>query len=673
MGTEKRTWCVLLADNDPDFLATRAEHLSDAGFRVLMANTLAEARRLLAEAHVHLAVIDIRLVDDDDEKDISGLTLAKDPAYRLLPKIILTAFPIFQAVREALKPTPDGPAPAVDFLDKKEGSEAFIQAVNRALDRHVRLSWELQIDWNPQDPSFLHLAKLLQPELCNEIVAQRAYELEDLCRRLFYDCPRIRVGGVLWQSGSRFCLPVLLPLPRAKIGCQILVCGRGDTPEEELLRAADRVPTALGSLSQARTARTDRFQGVAYELADADMESLQTLRLRLQSEKRGPLRAALKHLLDEVLNAWHQEEPEMDPGHDLMTLYRQRTGLEDDGLSREEVEHRVYDLLKMVPSTDQVKIEREAGAIRFHFPADTPLICPDPVAAIYEPLKGYGPPVQCRLSPGRLTADSILIDLTQRAWLTDWAGMGVAPQWWDFVCLEAAIRFDLVQPPDWMAQNALEACLMEPADLEKPLQEQEVMADLQTKVALIEEIRRKAANEAGPDPRPYFAGLLVWAVSAMAQYHPDRLYAQAERRRALHLLQAAARLASRLSEPASPPTEEPMLSAGENSRDSVPVPYLDQDGVLWIAQDRPIYLPPQQLALFRCLWDQAREVVSRQKLVEEGLSEAFDQLDSYQPGRLNMGIQRLRKTLKRCTGRADLIKTVRGRGYRLDMGGEQAS
>ena len=62
---------VLFADNAPDFLNTRAEFLENAGYHVVKAYTLEEARQLLANAHIHLAILDIRMVDDDDERDVS--------------------------------------------------------------------------------------------------------------------------------------------------------------------------------------------------------------------------------------------------------------------------------------------------------------------------------------------------------------------------------------------------------------------------------------------------------------------------------------------------------------------------------------------------------------------------------------------------------------------------
>ena len=120
---------VLFADNERDFLDTRAEYLESAGYLVLKADSLEQARQLLAETRLHLAILDIRLVDDDDDHDMSGLTLAKDPAFSPVPKIMLTGFPTYQAVREVLGPVVEGLPPAVDFLAKREGPEAMVQAV----------------------------------------------------------------------------------------------------------------------------------------------------------------------------------------------------------------------------------------------------------------------------------------------------------------------------------------------------------------------------------------------------------------------------------------------------------------------------------------------------------------------------------------------------------------
>jgi predicted nucleotide-binding protein len=123
---------ILFADNDPDFLKTRCEYLEQEGYNVITASTPIEARDLLLQGMVDLAVLDVRLEDDDDEKDTSGLILARELALSV-PKIILTGFPSVDAAREALGSKGNGLPLAVDFIAKSEGPKALEEAVKKAL------------------------------------------------------------------------------------------------------------------------------------------------------------------------------------------------------------------------------------------------------------------------------------------------------------------------------------------------------------------------------------------------------------------------------------------------------------------------------------------------------------------------------------------------------------
>ena len=123
---------ILFADNDPDFLETRAAFLAQLGYRVVTAHDPAEARRLLAGGGIDLLVVDLRLHDDEDEKDISGLDLVREVAGSV-PKILLTAFPSVDTVREALGSQIEGLAPAIDFVAKREGPGRLLQAVRYAI------------------------------------------------------------------------------------------------------------------------------------------------------------------------------------------------------------------------------------------------------------------------------------------------------------------------------------------------------------------------------------------------------------------------------------------------------------------------------------------------------------------------------------------------------------
>ncbi len=128
---------ILFADNDPDFLETRREFLQKEGFKVKPAQSFEEAGNILRTGGVDLAILDMRLINDNDAKDMSGLNLAKKEAPHI-PKIILTRFPTYQAAREALAPQLDGLPTTVDFIAKQEGPQAMLTAVRKALKLDTR-------------------------------------------------------------------------------------------------------------------------------------------------------------------------------------------------------------------------------------------------------------------------------------------------------------------------------------------------------------------------------------------------------------------------------------------------------------------------------------------------------------------------------------------------------
>jgi DNA-binding winged helix-turn-helix (wHTH) protein len=219
------------------------------------------------------------------------------------------------------------------------------------------------------------------------------------------------------------------------------------------------------------------------------------------------------------------------------------------------------------------------------------------------------------------------------------------------------MRFDLSQAPDLLAWQEFEECLVTPSWLHDRLRTQDVIGDLQTNVALIEQIRRQAGSEAGPETLPYYAGLLAWTIGAMAQYDPDTLYTQAERMRGAHLLLAAAMLAQRLGETIPTPPIEGVLR-------------LDSDGVVWIGDHRVCELVGQELTLLRCLYGKQGQILSRQAVVESVFGEKYVAGDRHQESRINSLIRRLREDVEPSPNRPRYIRTARGKGYRLQIDDE---
>ena len=134
-------YTVLFADNEDTAREKWGELLREAGYAVRLVATSQEARNKLAESRIDLAVIDMRLENDDLESDVSGLELATDRAFRHIPKIVLTAYQVPHKEQRDLWQTVGGEPPAVvAVVGKGEGPNALLDAIRYAFEAWPRLS-----------------------------------------------------------------------------------------------------------------------------------------------------------------------------------------------------------------------------------------------------------------------------------------------------------------------------------------------------------------------------------------------------------------------------------------------------------------------------------------------------------------------------------------------------
>lgn len=122
---------ILLVDNISKYRDSVQDFLELYGFTVITAGDPETAIDLAGREKPSLAVIDIRLLDDADDKDESGLGLARKLGVAV-PKIMLTAFPSYHAVRGSLAPL-DGPPIAESFVAKQEGLHKLLSVIREVL------------------------------------------------------------------------------------------------------------------------------------------------------------------------------------------------------------------------------------------------------------------------------------------------------------------------------------------------------------------------------------------------------------------------------------------------------------------------------------------------------------------------------------------------------------
>jgi CheY-like chemotaxis protein len=153
MGQQKGKPRILIVDNDAEYRSTVKEALEEVGYEVVGASCALDAIEQANERRhgFNLALIDVRLNDDDDSHDHSGLKLLHDlPAN--LPVVILTAHEDARVVRAAYQSASGQPDPK-DYLFKGDGLEAIIRCVGK-------VSSEVSPEARPwyKEPTFFYLA-----------------------------------------------------------------------------------------------------------------------------------------------------------------------------------------------------------------------------------------------------------------------------------------------------------------------------------------------------------------------------------------------------------------------------------------------------------------------------------------------------------------------------------
>ncbi len=668
---------ILFTDNDPDFLSTRAEFLEQAGYEVLRAPTLPEAEWLLRNANVHLVIVDVRMQDDDDERDESGLVLAKQETFRSVPKIILTNYPNYQHVREVMGPTREGLPPAVEFLAKEEGPDTLIAAVKRTFTGHVRINWNLTIDWKARDR--FALVNLIEPGLERERLLNRAEELEDLFRRLFYEKNHIRIDRLLWQREGRVALTVFAFKEGAATDAFVIVCGQNAKVSDEVRRYEEFVSKAAGQIGieLKLKAETTHFAANAYHLAKADLENVRSLAELYRADPDRLFHTALSTLLERTLAAWDSTQPVL-ANKTPDTLYREQLGLAEADALKAALEERVQTLLRQIPTLGaNASIKRESGMLIIRL-KDQVYRHPDPVSVLDQTLD-FGQPPMVVPTPGTFAGDSILVDKKEqtipatdsavpekqqktirivRTWLTDFAEAGQAPPPWNYVALEAAIRFDWVEENDLQQLYVMETRLVDLRRFHK-LDTQDVEPPVRRALRAIDTIRALAFKKFGKDAPPYHLGIFFQAVSRIANFNPAFPLTTNELARLAHALIAAAMIAGIIQ---SKPNDTASAVLDETS-----IRIDKENQTAWVGKKR-MPLRGQNYDLLCYLHDNANRVCKREDIVRNVFGQAYGKSEE---NRLNTAIQRLRDKVEDDPRHPRYLLTVPDVGYRLVLKPEE--
>lgn len=131
---------ILLADNNGEYRASLIPLLRLEGYEVEEADSVESAMEKLETAALDLALVDLRLMRDEDDADISGLQVAKKARERGIPCIIITAYDSVETTRLALRARGIEPPLAADYVPKRLGPDTLLASIAAVLERRSRQS-----------------------------------------------------------------------------------------------------------------------------------------------------------------------------------------------------------------------------------------------------------------------------------------------------------------------------------------------------------------------------------------------------------------------------------------------------------------------------------------------------------------------------------------------------
>lgn len=136
---------VLLVDDDKDYRDSLRQFLELEDYAVQEASSLEEAEEKLAAGNVDVALVDLRLTDNVNDRDFSGLRVAKWAADKEASCIIITSYPTVEVTRFALRSRGAEPR-AEDLVPKKDGPQAILDAIEVVLGRKSEQLPEAPLD-----------------------------------------------------------------------------------------------------------------------------------------------------------------------------------------------------------------------------------------------------------------------------------------------------------------------------------------------------------------------------------------------------------------------------------------------------------------------------------------------------------------------------------------------
>ena len=632
---------ILFIDNNSEYRTTMAELLAAYDLDVTEAEVISEAEHLLQHHFYHLIICDIRLEDDNQELDDSGLQFIEDPRWNYISKIVLTAYPSYERAERAF-------ASAQGIVEKGEPAK-LIQKVLEVLGQ-VEVNWELPIRLDQGNPFILlQVASMTNPNYEDTFHQEKTEEVHFLIRGLFPSAKLVRIRRILWSRAHRVALIAHVFATGKLPESWIVTIGPHQAQQEERNAFESYVPTTIqgkNTSSGNHHFRTLRLTAHTYQTEGGDLEHLTNLETLYKYGNHETITHTISNLFQYTLANWHKAQMEQV---NLISWFDERMRI--FGKNSENLDKTLKRLAKQV-STPDFSTEVTLSELHFQFQNQT-IHVPNPIATLNK-LRQHQILTLQATSPGHLYGDNILTDGKGSCWVTDFWNAGPAPVCRDYLSIEAGIRFD------WTLLNPQISHVMEQRLTGELIYQTSTEDNPATKALnAILDIRKKIADPSALTTA-YHVGIFFHAIARLLEYtEQEDDYLPGEINRLTHLMLSVGLLSDYLA-------REVLQEETNHTSASV-------ESDLKIAidekEDRTVHINKQEFKigknlykLFVFLYEKRGESCSRQELGEHVWGSGYQADKRKDITLLNTNIMRLRDKIGDDPKNPKIIKTVQS-GY----------
>jgi DNA-binding response OmpR family regulator len=549
---------VLIVDNEAEVRESARLRLETKGYHAFVAKTADEARRILESERVYLAIIDVRLQDDNDPNDVSGLDLAAELGPEIA-KIILTGFRTPEVTRRALIGYLNQVAPAQDVIAKQDGPRKLLETVERVFANkvHDQINFSLEIHYGKG----FTLQQLMIP-MEDSIDSLEEVEVEELFRRLFRRESKIKLYYIpLGRGGASVAL--VKPFYNGMEGSPVVVkFGPVERINKEVSAYRDHVEPFVHRHSTVligQPVRTHRLAGCKLLFVGCSVDDPQDFNTfyRDKSVSGEKLQQVIQNIFAQTCGIWYNGKREWKEYDDYLSQVMARElsldlasgHSEPEAALNELSDGKLFHRVTFDASPQRLRVQIDGAEEEL----------PNPLFVATRLQDHLPHPSFAAITHGDLNGRNLFVDEAGCTWLIDFYRTGWGPALRDAAELESAIKFELIHSKNLPALLAFEHAVVTPATFpeELALPRRASGWEFQRALAAIQAVR-KAACEIAETERmdEYYAMLLFYALKMMTWKGISSVDRRRRQFRQRHALYSAALLSAKFVPPDKPGDQE---------------------------------------------------------------------------------------------------------------------